>query len=119
MAGFKRFPNGTVQFVIKRAGLLDKPIYLTYPAEQEVQARDYVKKVEALLDRGIVPGELKAPSRVLTIDGLVTLYMREASPKPKDVQQLTAVSGHQRVEVGRHGGGQGGVGDLPGHAHSP
>jgi integrase len=91
MAGIKRFPNGTVQFVIKRAGLLEKPIYLTYPQEQEDQAREYVKKVEALLDRGIVPGELKAPSRVLTIDGLVTLYMREASPKPKDVQQLTAV----------------------------
>lgn len=91
MAGFKRFPNGTVQFTIKRAGVLEKPIYLTYPADQEEEARAYISKVEELLSRGIVPGELREPSRVSNIDGLVRLYMREANPKPKDVQQLTAV----------------------------
>lgn len=91
MAGFKRFSNGTIQFTIKRAGVLEKPIYLTYPADQEQQARDYIAKVEALLARGIVPGELREPSRVHNIDSLVSLYMREANPKPKDVQQLTAV----------------------------
>lgn len=91
MAGFKRFPNGTVQFTIKRAGVLDRPIYLTYPADQEGDARAYIAKVEELLKRGIVPGELREPSRVSNIDGLVRLYMREANPKPKDVQQLTAV----------------------------
>jgi len=91
MAGFKRFQNGTVQFTIKRAGVLEKPIYLTYPAAQEDEARAYVAKVEELLKRGIVPGELREPSRVSNIEGLVRIYMREANPKPKDVQQLTAI----------------------------
>lgn len=38
-----------------RAGLLDRPIYLTFA--DEVEGDEYCRRVEALLDRGIVPPE--------------------------------------------------------------
>lgn len=88
MAGKKRFPNGTIQYTFKRAGVLEKPIYLTF--SDEVEGDAFAKRLDALLDRGIVPTELQAPTRVTSIADLVNLYMRDAHPKPKDVQQLNA-----------------------------
>ncbi|MDR9847132.1 site-specific integrase [Herbaspirillum huttiense] len=56
MATKRRKDNGRWEFIIKRAKLLPKPIYLTFDSEEEGDA--YVAKLEALLDRGIVPPEL-------------------------------------------------------------
>jgi len=81
MAGKRKRPNGW-EYVIKRAGVLEKPIYLTF--ESEVEGDAYVKKIEALLDRGIVPGEFKPASRIVTILDLVREYEREAHPSAKD-----------------------------------
>lgn len=89
MAGKKQFPNGTWQFVFKKAGLLEKPIYMTFSSEAE--GDEHAKRVEALLDAGIVPTEFKAETKVLTIAQLVREYERDAHPSPKDQGAMRAV----------------------------
>ena len=88
MAGKRQRSNGW-EYVIKRAGLLDKPIYLTFADEKEGDA--FVAKVEKLLDKGIVPTELQAPSRIVTIVDLVREYERDAHPKQKDRDALGTI----------------------------
>jgi len=88
MAGKKQFPNGTWQYVFKRAGVLEKPLYLTFASEAEGDA--YAAKLDALLARGIVPTQHREVARISTIDSLIREYSRDAHPSPKDAQQLTA-----------------------------
>lgn len=88
MAGKRQRPNGW-EYVFKRAGVLDKPIYMTFASEEEGDA--YAKRLDALLKRGIVPSEHKEPVRVVTIDDLVRLYLRDAHPKPKDIAALGTI----------------------------
>ncbi|KQX34655.1 site-specific integrase [Variovorax sp. Root434] len=88
MAGKRQRPNGW-EYVIKRAGLLDKPIYLTFADETEGDA--FVARVEKLLDKGIVPTELQVPSRIVTIADLVREYERDAHPKSKDRAALGTI----------------------------
>ena len=38
MSGKKQFDNGTWQYVFKRAGVLKKPLYLTFESEKEGDA---------------------------------------------------------------------------------
>lgn len=89
MAGKKQAANGKWQYVFKRAGVLAKPIYLTFDTEEEGDT--YAARLDALLDRGIVPSEFEAPSNVLTVGQLVAEYERQAHPSTKDQQALTAV----------------------------
>lgn len=89
MAGKRKRPNGW-EYVIKRAGVLDKPIYLTFENESEGDA--YVKKVEALLDRGIVPGEFRQTAKIVTIMDLVREYERDAHPSVKDRGALGTIA---------------------------
>lgn len=88
MASKRERPNGW-EYVVKRAGLLDKPIYLTFASEAEGDA--YVDRLEKLLDRGIVPAEHRTKSDVTTIAELVTEYCRDAHPSAKDVSALNTV----------------------------
>ena len=85
----KRQRAGAWEYTFKKAGVLDKPLYLTFATEAEGDA--YAKKLEALLDRGIVPTEYQTVSRVTTIDALVNMYMQDAHPKGKDVGALNTV----------------------------
>lgn len=89
MAGKKQFPNGTWQYTFKKAGLLDKPIYLTFDTEDEGDT--YAAKLETLLDRGIVPTEFKREVRITTILHLVREYERDAHPSAKDISAMNAV----------------------------
>lgn len=89
MAGKKQFPNGTWQFTFKRAGVLDKPIYLTFDTEAE--GDEYARKLEALLSKGIVPTEFKRETGIGTIADLVREYERNAQPSAKDVSAMGAV----------------------------
>lgn len=83
-------PRGDAwEYTFKKAGVLDKPLYLTFSTEAEGDA--FSKKLEALLDRGIVPTEYQTVNRILTIDNLVTMYMRDAHVKPKDLDVLGTV----------------------------
>lgn len=95
MAGKKQFSNGTWQYTFKRKGVLDRPLYLTFDTEAE--GDEYAARLEALLDRGIVPSEHQRSERVLTIRELVREYERDAHPSPKDVGALNTI-------VKKHGG---------------
>ncbi len=77
------------EYTFKRAGVLDKPLYLTFNSEEEGDA--YAKKLEALLARGIVPAEHVEPVRVGNIEQLCRQYMREAHVKFKDRGALGTV----------------------------
>lgn len=61
MATKRQRSNGTWEYVIKRASLLAKPISMTFNTEAE--GDPYVRRLEQLLDRGIVPEEFQAPKR--------------------------------------------------------
>lgn len=88
MAGKRKRANGW-EYVVKKAGLLDKPIYLTFDSEQE--GDKYVKRLEALLDRGIVPTDVRPDGRILTIEQLARAYLVQAHPSPKDIGALGTV----------------------------
>ena len=89
MAGKKKFPNGTIQYVIKKAGLLPKPIYMTFANESEGDA--YVARVEALLAKGIIPADLTQETKTLNIRDLVREYEQDAHPSAKDQSALSMV----------------------------
>lgn len=97
MAGKHRFPNGTIQYTIKKAGLLDKPIYFTKPESQEAEGDAYAAQLEAMLAKGIVPGIVQererenGDNRIMTIRALVREYERNAHPSEKDKGALTTV----------------------------
>lgn len=52
----KRRRGESWQYTIKRAGLLPQPVCLSFGSEAE--GDEYVRRLEALLDRGVVPEEL-------------------------------------------------------------
>lgn len=56
----KRRKNNGWEYVVKRAKLLEKPLYLTFDTEEEGDA--YVARLEAMLDRGIVPPDVQERS---------------------------------------------------------
>lgn len=82
MAAKKKFANGTIQYRFTRVGLLSKPLYLTF--DDEAKGDEYAKRIEALLDRGIVPPEFQRKELVGTVLDLVRMYERDAHPSAKD-----------------------------------
>ena len=60
MAGKRKRPNGW-QYVVKKAGVLDKPLYLTFDSEAEGDA--YIKQLERMLEQGIVPEGVQERTR--------------------------------------------------------
>jgi integrase len=77
------------EFTVKRAGVLPKPIYLTF--ESEAQGDAYCRNLEALLDKGIIPSEHQVVSKVRTIADLFGLYGRDAHPSSKDLGAFGAL----------------------------
>ncbi len=61
MATKRRRSEGGWEYVVKRSRLLPKPIYLTFASEAEGDA--YVRRLEQLLDRGVVPEEYAQAKR--------------------------------------------------------
>jgi len=57
MATKRRRDSDNWEFVVKRKGLLPRPLYLTFASEEEGDR--YVQRLEALLDRGVVPDEFR------------------------------------------------------------
>lgn len=92
----KRQRGDSWEYTFKKAGVLPKPLYLTFKTEAEGDA--YAAKLEALLDRGIVPTEHQTVTRIVTIAQLVSAYMREASIKPKDMGVLGTVAASMGAE---------------------
>ena len=86
----KRQRGEAWEFVVKKAKVLDAPLYFTFKSEAE--GDEYCRKLEALLDRGIVPTEYQPNSPVQTISNLISKYERESGGlKPKDRAVLQTV----------------------------
>ena len=77
------------EFVFKKAGVLDKPLYLTFDSEEEGDA--YAQRLDSLLAKGIVPTEFQLKPKVLSIANLVQEYERDAHPSMKDRSTLGVV----------------------------
>lgn len=100
MSSKRQKSTGKWEYVIKRAGVLEKPLYLSFDTEEEGDA--YCARLESLLDKGIVPTEYKATPRASTVLHLVREYERDAHPVPKDVQMLTvAVKQHGNLPLSK------------------
>jgi len=85
MAGKRQRPTGW-EYVFKHAGVLEKPLYLTFATEAEGDA--FATRLELLLDRGIVPSEYQQKTGITTIETLARAYMLEAHPSHKDQSAL-------------------------------
>jgi integrase len=67
MATKRKRTSGTWEYVVKRKLLLKAPLYLSFESEAEGDA--YVKKLEALLNKGIVPAEFQNSADAFTTIG--------------------------------------------------
>jgi integrase len=83
----KRQRGATWHYTVRRAKLLDKPIYLTFDDPLEGDA--YVARLEQLLDAGIVPDQFKpGPALPATIGEALVLYQRAVSVKDREVLRV-------------------------------
>lgn len=74
MATKRQRSSGNWEYVVKRKTLLDAPLYLSF--ESETEGDTYVKRLEALLDKGIVPEEFKrAKHEIATIGDAIRGYL--------------------------------------------
>ena len=88
------------EFTVKRAGLLEKPLILTFATESEGDL--YCKNIESLLDRGIVPTEYRPKTRVVTFSDLSVQYLRDARVSANDreiLRSLTDVAGTPLIAI--------------------
>lgn len=93
MATWRQRSAGSWEFIVKRKGVLPKPLYLSFDTEKEGVA--YCAKLEALLDKGIIPPEFAVRS-VATLDQLVEGWGKEAHMSETDRALLPALTA--RVE---------------------
>ncbi|MET3234238.1 UNVERIFIED_ORG: integrase [Burkholderia sp. 1263] len=85
-------PSGTWEYIVRRKGILPKPLSLTFDTEQEGDA--YVRRLEQMLDAGILPEDLVARrSDLVTVDDAIRSYMTKVSLPASDVPLLNALIG--------------------------
>lgn len=89
MATWRQRGGGSWEFIVKRKGLLPKPLYLSFDTEKEGIA--YCAKLEALLDKGVIPPEFAVRS-VGTLDQLVETWDREAHMSDTDRAMIPALT---------------------------
>lgn len=90
MAGKRKRANGW-EYVFKRAGVLDRPIYMTFTDEKE--GDEFAARLDALLARGIVPTEFRSQDKPVVLRQLIQLYERDAHPSDKDKSALGTILG--------------------------
>lgn len=90
MASKRQRSSGNWEFIIKRKGLLPRAVSLTFETEAEGDA--YCSRLEALLDRGIVPPELvdKRPD-IATISDALRAYLVAVPVSASDKPLLNAL----------------------------
>lgn len=64
----KRRRGNSWQYTIRRAGLLRQPVHLSFASESE--GDEYVRRLEVLLDRGVLPQELTTPRALVRCKAL-------------------------------------------------
>lgn len=85
-------PSGTWEYTVRRKNVLPKPLSLTFDSEEEGDA--YVRRIEQLLDAGILPEDLVAQrGSVVTIDDAIRSYLGKVSLPPSDVSLLNTLIG--------------------------
>ena len=85
----KRQRGQVWEYTFKREGLLEKPLYMTFESEAEGDA--FAKRLEALLERGIVPTEYLPKTKIRTVGELIREFERDAHPSHKDMGVLGTV----------------------------
>lgn len=91
----RRKRGNSWKFVVRRKGLLAKPLYLTFDSETE--GAEYCARLEALLKQGIVPDEVlartsKAESHRWSLDDAINLYMEETHVGKTDIPVLEPIA---------------------------
>ena len=92
----KRKRKTSWEFVVRRKGLLPRPLYLTFADEAEGDA--YCKRLEALLDRGFVPDEFRACGGGLIVLSDAIREYRERVALPRSDEQLLDLIAVRRGE---------------------
>ncbi len=86
MATKRLRPSGTWEYIVRRKGVLPKPVSLTFDTEAE--GDEYVRRLEALLDRGVVPEEFSGvTARITSVGNCITEYVK-AIPVPHSDEKL-------------------------------
>ena len=86
----KRKRGSSWEFIVRRKGILPKPLYLSFSSEDEGDR--YVKKLEALLDVGVVPEEFRQRlGEPLTIEDAAREYLAVQQVPASDQRCLAVV----------------------------
>ena len=86
----KRQRGSSWEFIVRRKGILPKPLYLTFASEDEGDR--YVKKLEALLDVGVVPEEFRQRrDELVTIEDAAREYLAVQQVPASDKRCLAVV----------------------------
>jgi len=89
MATWRQRLSGSYEFTVKRKGLLPKPLSLTF--DDLEKGKEYCAKLEAMLDKGIIPPEF-AVKAVGSVDQLVDKWGDEAPISESDRHMLLALA---------------------------
>lgn len=91
MATKRQRSSGAWEYVVKRKRLLPAPLYLTFETEEEGDR--YVKRLEALLDKGIVPEEFTHTAEdIVTIGDAIREYLAAQHVPASDRTWLAVLS---------------------------
>jgi integrase len=84
----KRFRNGSWEFTIKRASLLDRPVSYTFDSEEA--GEEWAANLEALLDRGIVPEAIRnlSKKRIKTVTQAILAHISANPVSESDLGYL-------------------------------
>ncbi|CAG4906404.1 site-specific integrase [Paraburkholderia saeva] len=95
MATKRMRPSGTWEYIVRRKGILPKPLSLTFDTEAEGDV--YVRRLEQMLDAGILPEDLvERRSDLITVDDAIRSYMTKVSLPSSDASLLNALVGRWR-----------------------
>ncbi|MEX3916006.1 site-specific integrase [Paraburkholderia sp. BR10872] len=97
MSTKRKRPSGTWEYIIRRKGVLPKPLSLTFQTEEE--GDQYVARLEQLLDAGILPEDLVAQKdQIVTVEDAIRAYMRKVSLPASDLDLLNTMIGRWKGE---------------------
>lgn len=100
MATKRQRSTGSWEYVVRRKGLLPKPLYFTFLNEAEGDA--YVARLERLLDSGVVPQEfVDARVAVVTVVDAIREYMSHHAVASSDGPLLNAIAGRNNLALSR------------------
>jgi integrase len=87
----KRERNGVWQYTIRRKGMLDKPLY--YSFDSEAAGDVFCARLEASLDKGVIPAEIALKTAAKTLSDLIRDYKNSpaVSVAPADSAVLSVV----------------------------